>query len=251
METYFNIRYEFDREQVHAAIDRMLEFDRKAYICVSDGVILSLVHQDEAYRKVIAGAMFSICDSGWVPMYIKLLYGRERKQYSGSQIFENIIRMKRYRMMFLGTNDRVLNALRNRLSQIDPLIAQMTFTELPFRYVEAFDYAEIGRRINEDRPDIIWIALGAPKQEQFMQRLLPHINRGVMIAVGAAFNFFSGLEIKRAPAWMVRCKLEFLYRILCEPRKQLRRCGNIVYTLPCMLRQEYRNRRNRQPIDTA
>ena len=79
-----------------------------------------------------------------------------------------------------------------------------------------------------------------------MARLKPHLHRGVMIAVGAAFNFFSGLNVKRAPQWMVRHHLEFVYRIFSEPRKQLKRCAWIVVMLPRLLAEEWcRKIRNR------
>ena len=63
-----------------------------------------------------------------------------------------------------------------------------------------------------------------------------------MIAVGAAFKFYSGLDEKRAPAWMVRSHMEFIYRIAQEPRKQLRRCSNIVSSLPRLLITELKNK---------
>lgn len=243
METFFNIRYEFDREKVRERIDATIAEGGKGYVCVSDGVILSLVQQDDQYRKVIDGSLFSICDSGWVPMYVRWIHGLSRRQYCGSQIFEDTIRAKRYRMMFLGTSERILKPLQENLSKIDPRIAEMPFVELPFCPVEAFDYQAIGEMVDDYAPDIVWVALGAPKQERFMNRLLPHIDRGVLIAVGAAFNFFSGQEIKRAPRWMVRCKMEFVHRIFCEPKKQLRRCRNILITLPPMLYREVKAKR--------
>ena len=61
-----------------------------------------------------------------------------------------------------------------------------------------------------------------------------------MIAVGAAFKFYSGTDVKRAPHWMVKMHLEFVYRIFSEPKKQLKRCGWIVYTLPGLLYREWR-----------
>lgn len=75
-----------------------------------------------------------------------------------------------------------------------------------------------------------------------MQMLLPYLDKGVMIGVGAVFNFFSGLENapKRAPRWMLKLRLEFVYRILSEPRKQIRRCRDIVVCLPRILRKERR-----------
>ena len=94
-----------------------------------------------------------------------------------------------------------------------------------------------------DGADIVWVALGAPKQEIFMARLKPHLGHGVMIAVGAAFKFFSGQGERRAPQWMLRHHLEFAYRIYSQPRKQLRRCGLIVATLPSLLFHEWRRKK--------
>ena len=119
----------------------------------------------------------------------------------------------------------------------------MTFYELPFCSVEEFDYPAIAEMVKKARADIIWVALGAPKQEIFMSRLKPYLDRGVMIAVGAAFKFFSGVEAKRAPEWMVRMHLEFVYRIFREPKKQLRRCWNIISTLPKLLIEEKRRKK--------
>ncbi len=246
MEQFFNIRYEFDIDRIHSMIEERSKID-KGYICVADGVILSLVQQNSIYREVINNAMFSICDSGWVPSYIKWIYGLNRKQYCGCELFEDIIRMRRYRMMFLGTNCQTLYSLRKNLTSLDPCILNMPFEELPYCTADQFDYAAIGETINRHAPDIIWIALGAPKQEIFMHHLQPHIRRGVMIAVGAVFNFYSGEKIRRAPRWMIRWKMEFIHRIWCEPQKQWRRCRQIIHILPTMLYKAFRSRGKMNP----
>ena len=62
-----------------------------------------------------------------------------------------------------------------------------------------------------------------------MDRLKPHLKRGVMIAVGAVFKFYSGVEARRAPKWIIKWHLEFVYRIFREPKKQLKRCGMILF----------------------
>ena len=126
---------------------------------------------------------------------------------------------------------------------MDPAIKDMTFYELPFCKVEDFDYSAIAEMVNRDNPDIIWVALGAPKQEIFMNMLNPYLKRGVQIAVGAAFKFYSGLEEKRAPEWMRRMHLEFVYRIFAEPKKQWARCKLIISTLPQILREEKKRKR--------
>ena len=243
METYFNIRYELDKEAVHQAIDRQLRQQQPAYICVADGVILNIANRNPDYLSVVNGSLFSICDSGYVPLYLKWIYGIKREQYCGSQIFMDIIQKKKYRMFFMGTSVQTLAALKKNLVKLDSRIAGMTFYELPFRAVDQFDYQEIADKVNGDGADIVWVALGAPKQEIFMSKLKPYLKCGVMIAVGAAFKFYSGLEEKRAPQWMVKHHLEFVYRIFSEPKKQLKRCWWIVITLPGLLFGEWKRKK--------
>ncbi len=239
MNTYFNINYEFDKQKVHEAIAN----EKKGYICVSDGVVLSTANRDPSYLEVVNGSLFSICDSSWVPLYLKSIYGIKYEQYCGSDIFRDIVGERKHRMFFLGTDRNTLDALRNNLSKVNPDVAGMSFMELPFMRVEEFDYQDIARKVNEDGARVIWVALGAPKQECFMNRLLPYLDNGVMIGVGAAFNFFSGQNESRCPAWMHKCHLEFLYRIFQNPRKQLKRCFLIISTLPRLYREECKRAR--------
>ena len=107
METYFNIRYEFNREFIHSFIAEQLQRNVVGYICVADGNILQMVYTHSDYRQVVDGALFSICDSSYVPVYLKWLYGINRDQYCGSEIFMDIIRSKKYRMIFMGTSQRI------------------------------------------------------------------------------------------------------------------------------------------------
>lgn len=250
MQTYFNIRYEFDKKAVHERIAQQLQKNEAGYICVADGVILDTANRDPEYLKVVNGGMFSICDSSYVPLYIRWIYGKRFEQYCGSQIFMDIIRSRKYRMIFMGTSQAILDGLKENLIHENPDVAQMQFVELPFRKVEEFDYPEIARMVEADGADIIWVALGAPKQEIFMSRLKPYLHRGVMIAVGAAFKFFSGTEVSRAPQWMIRCHLEFVHRIFKEPRKQLSRCAGILGSLPRLLWQESRRKHQQKKQST-
>lgn len=248
METYFNIRYEFDKKLVQERIAQQLQSGEPGYICVADGVILNIANRKPDYLKIVNGGMFSICDSGYVPLYIRWIYGKRYEQYCGSQIFMDIVRSRKYRMIFMGTSRPTLRGLKNNLTKENPDVEGMRFVELPYRAVEDFDYEGIAKEIETDGADIIWIALGAPKQEIFMNKLKPHLKRGVMIAVGAAFKFYSGTDTKRAPQWMIRWHLEFVHRIFKEPKKQLKRCSMILLTLPQLLVGEImrKHRKKRQ-----
>ena len=84
------------------------------------------------------------------------------------------------------------------------------------------DQTEIIGRINAARPDLLFVALGNPKQELWMGRNAERLKVPVMMGVGGTFNFISG-RVKRAPRWMQRCGLEWIYRIIQEPGRLWRR----------------------------
>ena len=87
----------------------------------------------------------------------------------------------------------------------------------PFRPLTVAEDEQIIKEINEASPDFIWVGLGAPKQEIWMAA---HENKvkGLMIGVGAAFDYESG-NIKRAPEWMQKRNLEWLYRLMQDPKR--------------------------------
>lgn len=97
----------------------------------------------------------------------------------------------------------------------------------PFRTIDA-DYrlddkaiAEI-EAIKKSEANFIWVGLSSPKQEYWIAKVIEHLDMGVLLAVGAAFDFQAG-TIKRAPPWMRRIGLEWLYRLLAEPKRLWRR----------------------------
>ena len=82
-------------------------------------------------------------------------------------------------------------------------------------------------QINAAAPDIVWVGLSTPKQEKWMASHIGKINAPVMIGVGAAFDFLSGVK-RQAPVWMQRRGLEWLFRLATEPRRLWRRYTYIV-----------------------
>lgn len=76
--------------------------------------------------------------------------------------------------------------------------------------------------IEAARPDIVWVGLGHPKQELWMHRMFRHLDVPVLAGVGAAFDFIAGRK-KEAPSWMKRMGLQWLHRLLSEPRRLWRR----------------------------
>ena len=245
MDKYFNVRIEFDKNKVDHIIQDVIKHNNKGYVCSVNANIVSVANQNENYLKVINSALINICDGSVMSRLMSFVYKKKLEPYVGADLFIKYITMKKYSFIFLGNTDEVLSGLKSELTLIDKRIEEMPFKALPFRKVEEFDYIEIAKYCNEFSPDIIWVSLGAPKQEEFMFRLLPHINRGVMFGFGAIFNFYSGnRSSKRAPEIYLKLRLEWLYRLLQEPLKTTRRLKNeLVQMIKLAYKEMYRRRK--------
>ena len=247
---YFGIRFEFDHDEVDRIIEEHIEKGIPGYVVSLDGNNLTNAYHYPSHKDILNGSIVNNVDGKWIPRIINSIYHTHYDNYCGTDLFIDYVKKAKFRQFFLGSNERVLNGLKNNLSQYDPAIKTMRFEELPFRKVEEFDYKGIAKMINEDKPDIIWVSLGCPKQEQFMSRLLPYLQRGVMFGFGAIFNFYSGLEDapKRAPKWMANLGLEWVYRIFAEPKKQIRRSWSFLKVIPSLYKSEKKKARNNKLV---
>ena len=125
---------------------------------------------------------------------------------------------RRYSHFFYGGGEGVAERLAGRLAERFPgLRIAGTFTP-PFRSLTPEEDEDVVRRINEAAPDIVWVGLSTPKQERWMRAHVGRLEAPVLIGVGAAFDFHAGLK-RQAPVWMQRSGLEWLFRLLTEPRR--------------------------------
>ncbi len=123
---------------------------------------------------------------------------------------------------FYGGNEGVAELLREKLTARFPGLQVVgTFTP-PFRDLNAAELAALQADITAKKPDVVWVGLSTPKQEKFMATHGPALDTGLLIGVGAAFDFLSG-RVPQAPRWMQRSGLEWLFRLGTEPRRLWRR----------------------------
>ena len=239
MEKYFNVNLEFDKDALDKTIFDAIADGTPGYVCSVESNNLTVANTRPDFLEVLNGALVNNCDGSVLAKILGRIHKRPLESYIGADIFIKYVEMRRFRQYFLGNTEEVLAGLKENLSRIDPAIAGMRFETLPFRKVDEFDYQAIADAINADNPDIIWVSLGAPKQEEFMSRLKPYLKRGVMFGFGAIFNFNAGVgKVKRAPKWMLRMRLEWLYRAFNEPKKNVPRYWNFIKILPRLVREE-------------
>jgi N-acetylglucosaminyldiphosphoundecaprenol N-acetyl-beta-D-mannosaminyltransferase len=240
--TYFNVKLEFDHNKIDQTIHDTIVKNGKGYVCSVEGNVLAVANSNPEFVKIVNGALVNLCDGNSIAMLASLIHKKKLKTYIGADLFLKYIKMAKYKSFFLGNTPEVLQGLKSNLLQYDPNISNMRFETLPFENVDDFNYAGIAKMIGEDNPDIIWVSLGAPKQEIFMSKLLPHLNRGVMFGFGAIFNFNSGVNNKRAPKLFLKLKLEWVYRLYKEPKKQFQKFKMYTKVLPSLVYNEIKNR---------
>jgi N-acetylglucosaminyldiphosphoundecaprenol N-acetyl-beta-D-mannosaminyltransferase len=123
---------------------------------------------------------------------------------------------------FFGGAPGVAGELAARLQARYPGLAVRGVFSPPFREMDGDELSAWRTEIARLRPDVIWVGLGTPKQELFMAAQWRTLDAGVMIGVGAAFDFHSG-RTRQAPRWMQRSGLEWVFRFVTEPRRLGRR----------------------------
>ena len=196
---------------------------RGDYICVSNVHTTVMAHDDEQYMAVQSNSFLSLPDGK--PLSV---VGRKQcpqmDRVTGPSLMEEIFRIsveKELRHYFYGSKPETLEKLKARLSQRYPGIQIAGMYSPPFRPLTAQEDEEITREINNTNPDIVWVGLGAPKQENWMAAHKGKIG-GLMIGVGAGFDYHAG-NIKRAPLWMQKTGLEWLYRLIQDPKRLFKR----------------------------
>lgn len=240
-EMFFNVKIEFDVEEVDSIIRRTINNEGKGYLCAIESNNVTIANKDEGFLKIVNDSLVNICDGSVLAKVLGIIHGRRFKSYRGDDLLNKYVRSDDFSHFFLGNTDEILDGLKNNLGKINNSILKMPFESLPFRKVEEFDYKSIADMINAARPDIIWVSLGAPKQEIFMSMLLPYLDFGIMCGVGAAFNFNAGVgPVRRAPRLMRNFYLEWLYRAYEEPKKNIPRYLRFLSIFPKLLIDEIR-----------
>ena len=127
-----------------------------------------------------------------------------------------------WRMYFYGGGEGIPERLADRLvEQFPGLQVAGTFSP-PFRPLQPEEATAIVDRINASRADIVWVGLSTPKQERWMAENRPRLEAAALIGVGAAFDIHAG-TLPQAPKWMQQRGLEWMYRLIREPRRLWRR----------------------------
>jgi N-acetylglucosaminyldiphosphoundecaprenol N-acetyl-beta-D-mannosaminyltransferase len=195
------------------------------YVCVTGMHGVMEAQRDERLRAALDGAYLNVPD-GMPTVWVGRLQGhRSMRRVFGPDLMAELCRRSvaaGTRHYFYGGGPGVAEELAAALQARFPGL-QVAGTECPpFRGLEAEEIADLQARIARLRPDVFWVGLSTPKQEQFMSALAGSLDVGVSIGVGAAFDYHTG-RLRDAPAWVKESGLQWAHRLWQEPRRLWRR----------------------------
>lgn len=213
-----------DMDKTIAYITDNLEELRGDYICVSNVHTTVMAFRDESYRKVQNSGAMALPDGQPLSIVSRRRGYSEAQRVPGPDLMPAILHLseeKGYRHYFYGSTPETLEKLRKVLLDRFPKLQIVGMYAPPFRPLTEEEDQEAVRQINGSGADFVWVALGAPKQEKWMYEHRGQVN-GLMIGVGAAFDFIAG-TVRRAPMWMQKLCLEWVYRICQDPKRMFPR----------------------------
>lgn len=211
---------------------------RGNYVCVSNVHTTVTGFRDEAYMAVQNGSAMCIPDGGPLSSVGRKRGFSQMSRTTGPDLMRMLFERSgenRIRHYFYGSSKETLAELDCRLRATYPAIQLAGMFSPPFRALSAEEDAEYVEAINKATPDIVWVGLGAPKQERWMAAHEGKID-ALMVGVGAGFDYFAG-NIKRAPDWMQKHNLEWAYRLMQDPKRLMGRylSTNASFVLNAMI----------------
>ena len=217
----------FDNLTLADSLDRietMIASGRPHYVATANVDFVVRAGRDLHFRRALLGADMILCDGTPLVWASRLLGAPLRERVAGSDLVPPLLKLaaeKNYRVFFLGTTPEInTRAVANVRKQFPGIVVEGYSP--PFRPLPEMDHEDVARRVQSARPHILLVAFGSPKAEQWMEAQHERLGVPVIVGVGATVDFLAG-HVKRAPLWMRRSGLEWIFRLLQEPRRLFRR----------------------------
>lgn len=194
------------------------------FICLSNVHTTVMAQRDEEYRKIQNAAFLALPDGSPLALIQRLRGYKEAEPVPGPDLMPALWKETENTSIshyFYGSTQETINALKKNLKQKYPMMNIAGMESPPFRPLSEEEDREAIKRINDSGASIVWVGLGAPKQERWMYEHRGKV-KALMLGVGAGFDFHAE-TIKRAPVWMRNHYLEWLYRLVQDPKRLWKR----------------------------
>jgi len=197
---------------------------RGAYVCFTNVHMLMEADRSAAFQQVLNRADLALPDGAPVAMYLTRKYTLAQERMPGMDMLPILLQEAEQRgksVFFYGGTQMVLDAIVEKIGLDFPALRVAGTLSPPYRPLTLSEDADFVAQINNAQTDLLFVALGCPKQEKWMAEHQPTI-KACMLGVGQAFLTYAGLE-KRLPPLLRKLPLEWLYRLVLEPRRLFKR----------------------------
>lgn len=198
----------------------------------------NIVRKDVDFNAALKGSNILLPDGIGIVWAIKLLTGLSMKKIAGEDLFHyqmNKLNISGGKCFFLGSTNETLQKISERAAIDYPNVSVFNYSP-PYRNTFTEEENRIMvEQVNEKVPDVLFVGMTAPKQEKWAFKNFGKLNVGHVCCIGAVFDFYAGTT-KRAPKWMINIGLEWLYRLMSDPKRMWRRylIGNVKFVITVM-----------------
>lgn len=203
-------------EEAVAAGRAFLTGTKTAYCVTPNAEMAYEAIGDEAFRAVLNSADLVLPDGAGVVLGARILKTPLKQKVAGIEFAQNMLPVYEElgsRLYLLGSKPGVAELAAQKMLEKHPKLVICGTADGYYK-----DENEVVRKINEAAADALYVCLGAPKQENFMFRHKDELNVRLMAGLGGTLDGIAG-TVKRAPKWMIGLQLEWLYRLIKEPRR--------------------------------
>ncbi len=210
-----------------ASLEAVMELGNKhtpSYVCFANAHTTIEAHKDKQFRNDLKNASLVVADGKSVAVAMKVLHGKKQERIAGMDFMPALLSRAnalRSKIFFYGSTEGVLKRLKEKMQVRFPGIKIAGMISPSFGPVSDEELAEHIDAINQSGANFVLVSLGCPKQEKWMSANSSRIN-SVLLGVGGAFPVAAGLQ-RRSPLWMQKSGLEWLHRLLLEPRRMFKR----------------------------
>ncbi len=239
---YYNNLYCGSRDEFFAFIDSRAEKGEKTFVVTANPETFMHGSRNEEFHKLLCDSETIITPDGiGVVKAAKWAKKTPNGRVTGVETVSELLRFgseKGLSAYFYGSKPEVLEKLK---AQIDENYPGLNIVGLRDGYQNNDD--EVFADMKAKKPDLCFVALGIPRQELLIYKNLPDFDKGIFMGIGGSLDVLSGTK-KRAPKLFIKLNCEWLYRIMCEPKRIGRFYNNNVKFFKCIKKEAKKNEKN-------
>lgn len=194
-----------------------LQLKKKTFIVTANPEIVMYAVEDEHYRNTIAQANHIIADGAGIILASKLVKKPLPERVAGFDLMVELLQLankEQLRVFFLGSREEVIERTVANVQKSYPNLQIAGYHHGFFKENDE----TVTEMVKNSNPDMVFVALGFPKQEYWIQNNYHHFEKGIFMGVGGSFEIIAGTA-KRAPDFWIKLNLEWLYRFMNQPTR--------------------------------